>query len=124
MLASHGLFLEDVKAIAEGKPAIKPLAVLQTTKKTWDPIARTSHLGATHGLIVIRETKPKYWVPTHDESVTGTGVYLWFVKDTEISDKNFLNTKLSDEGCQLATIENGKTFVLSQNFLAMFDPSA
>jgi hypothetical protein len=120
VLAPHGIFLDDIKVMREAKPAIKPLAILHTTKKSWDPIGRISNLGAIHGLKVMREAKPKYWVATHDEIVTSTGAYSWFLKDREISFEQALKQEENEKGVvreieelEFVVVGNGESFVLA-----------
>ena len=120
VLTPHGLYVDDVKVIAEAKPLIKPLAIMHTTKEasSW-PFGR-ANLGAINGLKVVRETGSKYWVPTHDEIVTSTGGYSWFLRERKISVEEALKQeeietgeKRKTKGFEFAVVGNGDSFILA-----------
>lgn len=120
VLSPHGIFVDDIKIIGDAKPAIRPLAILHTMKETWSWPFGTANLGAIHGLKVMREAKPKYWIPTHDELVTSTGGYSWFLREREITVEEALKQEESEKkeerqtkGFEFAVVGNGESFVLA-----------
>jgi hypothetical protein len=60
VLSPHGIYVNDVKAIAEADPAIETLAVLHTTKEAWSWPFGKANLGARNGLEVVREKGARY----------------------------------------------------------------
>ena len=77
----HGLFVKTVQAVSKASPKLKTLALLHTTHEAWSFPFGKANLGAKNGLEVVRELGAKYWVPTHDEKVTSTGVNTIFMSD-------------------------------------------
>jgi hypothetical protein len=79
----------------------------------------TANLGAFHGLKVIREMGAKYWILTHNEIVTGTRGYSWFLMEREIGldealeqDRKEKGDVRETRGFEFTVVGNGESLVL------------
>ncbi|RDW84887.1 hypothetical protein BP6252_02477 [Coleophoma cylindrospora] len=76
ILSPHGILDKDMKVFETAKSDFNTLAMLHTTKTsgTLGVEALRVNLGANHGLRLVRELSPRYWISTHDEPHRITGV--------------------------------------------------
>jgi hypothetical protein len=83
-------------------------------------------LGVTGGLALERETKPKYWIQSHDGLLVYGGMFMrWFVRDDLRTMASGIQELLGKKGKKekdyteedvrepnLVTVDNGRCFVL------------
>lgn len=70
----HGIHAQDLRQIHSMTPSITVLALLHGLHNVSLSCLQEINLGAHNGLKAQRVCKAKYWLSTHDEAKTGTGL--------------------------------------------------
>ena len=86
----HGIHSSDLQLIPDASPAIRTLAFLHGLHNVrvgtvWGRTALQSNLGAHNGLKAQRVLNAKYWIGTHDEIKTGSGIVSWLLQRDVLS---------------------------------------
>jgi len=91
----HGISSGDLNLLSTAKPPITTLAFLHGLHNVrvgtaGGRTALQTNLGAYNGLKAQRLLKARYWISTHDEVKTGSGLVSWFLQRDVISVKKAL----------------------------------
>lgn len=91
----HGIHSssDDLERVASAVPPIKTLAFLHGLEYVTLG-AVPLNLGAHNGLKAQRILKAKYWISTHDEDKSGTGIVGWLLRRKKISVKDAIDAEM------------------------------
>lgn len=90
------------------------LAVLHGLNPAWSP--QPANLGVQNGWEIVRKTRPKYWIPTHDEDLTYTGIIGWMQTKLPKKFEDVVKIEVDDEEESkviMRELGNGESFILA-----------
>jgi hypothetical protein len=70
------------------------------------------NLGAHNGLAVVRATKAKYWIGTHDEEKKAGGIVKWFLKRQKISIEQAVENSTEKTESGYIDLSNGESLIM------------
>lgn len=122
LYSPHGIRAGDTTPLLTAAPALQTLALLHGKQDVRLGGVGQVNLGAENARAVVRHLRARYWVGTHDEVKTGTGLVAWILRrrvpdggvrmGIGVEDRDCRGCLVTAGGGEIVEVENGETLVL------------